>query len=52
MSICRSTRDISKCILDLLREMANPSLENNASSTFEVQMTWVRIPLDCLFDSQ
>ncbi len=52
MSICRSTRDISKCILDLLREKANPSLENNAVSTFEVQMTWVRFPLDCLFDSQ
>lgn len=52
MSICRSTRDISKCILDLLWEKANPSLENNASSTLEVQMTWVRLPLDCLFDSQ
>lgn len=52
MSICRSTRDISKCILDLLWEKANPFLENNASSTFEVQMTWVRLPLDCLFDSQ
>lgn len=52
MSICRSTRDISKCILDFLWEKANPSLENNASSTFEVQMTWVRLPLDCLFDSQ
>ncbi len=52
MSICRSTRDISKCILDFLREKANPSLENNASSTFEVQMTWVRLPFDCLFDSQ